>query len=231
LDLIDRMNKEQVLAALQKKISTVIEVRHLTDSTYVLRMERMGMEFKPGQYIVIGLPGSREKREYSIYSSIFSPFVEVLVKEVDTGEVSKKLKKLKPGDTIEVEGPFGFFLLNENKITDHKFIFIASGTGISPFHCFVTSYPHLNFELLHGTRTSHESYEKGTYEKERHVSCTSRENDGDFSGRVTDYLRAHKADPFAYYFLCGNSSMVDEAYRILEDQGVPPAQLHAEIYF
>jgi len=25
--------------------------------------------------------------------------------------------------------------------------------------------------------------------------------------------------------------MVDDAYRILEKQGVPPAHLHAEIYF
>ena len=54
---------DQVLTAIQKRVATVLEVRNLTESTYVLRFERVGLDFKPGQYIVVGLPGSREKRE------------------------------------------------------------------------------------------------------------------------------------------------------------------------
>ena len=41
-----------------------------------------------------------------------------MVKEVDEGLVSKKLKRLNPGDQLEVDGPFGFFTINEeNKNT------------------------------------------------------------------------------------------------------------------
>ncbi len=222
---------EQVLTAIQKRIATVMEVRNITESTYVLRFERMDLQFKPGQYIVIGLPGSREKREYSIYSSAIVPYLEVLIKEVDTGEVSRRLKKLRPGEKVEVEGPFGYFVLEGHKIPNNNFLFIASGTGISPFHSFVTSYPQLNYTLLHGVRVHNEAYEKFEYEKNRHILCTSREDKGDFHGRVTDYLKKHPVDPLTLCYLCGNSEMVDEAYKILESQGVPPAHLHAEIYF
>jgi ferredoxin--NADP+ reductase/benzoate/toluate 1,2-dioxygenase reductase subunit len=222
---------DQVLTAIQKRTVTVLEVRNLTESTYVLRFERMGLEFKPGQYVVIGLPGSREKREYSIYSSVGSAFMEVLIKEVDNGEVSKKLKDLKKGEKIEMEGPFGYFVLDGHKINQNKFLFIASGTGISPFHSFVTSYPQLDYKLLHGVRTRNEAYEKFEYEKSNHILCTSRDENGDFHGRVTDYLKKHPVDALTLCYLCGNSEMVDDAYRILESQGVPPAHLHAEIYF
>jgi ferredoxin/flavodoxin---NADP+ reductase len=222
---------EQVLTAIQKKVSTVIEIRNLTESSYVLKFERMGLEFKPGQYIVVGLPGSREKREYSIYSSAIAPFLEILIKEVDHGDVSKKLKRLKPGDPIEIEGPFGYFVLEGHKISNNDYLFIASGTGISPFHSFVTSYPQLQYKLLHGIRILDEAYEKQDYEKSQQVLCTSRENTGNFHGRVTDYLKKYPVNPQTLCYLCGNSEMVDDAYKILESQGVPPAHLHAEIYF
>jgi ferredoxin/flavodoxin---NADP+ reductase len=225
------MDKDRVVAAIQKRTVRVVAVRELTESTYVLRLERDAMEFSPGQYIVLGLPGSREKREYSIYSPVTVPYLEVLVKEVDMGSVSKRLRESKPGDFIEVEGPFGYFVIHESKRSHHTYLFIASGTGISPFHSLVSSYPQLDYTLLHGVRYAYEGYEKSAYAKGRYIQCTSGENTGDFHGRVTDYLRQHPVDPLTYCYLCGNSSMVDEAYRILERHGLPPAQLHAEIYF
>jgi ferredoxin/flavodoxin---NADP+ reductase len=227
------MDKDlQVVSSLQKKTVAVTEVRELTESTYVLRLERGHMEFNPGQYIVLGFPGSREKREYSVYSPATVPYLEVLVKEVDQGSVSKKLRKCKPGELIEVEGPFGYFVIPEHKLSHHyTYLFIATGTGISPFHSLVLSYPGLNYTLLHGVRYAHDGYEKHTYASHRYIQCTSGEPTGSFYGRVTDYLREHPIDPLTYCYLCGNSSMVDDAYKILESQGLPPAQLHAEIYF
>lgn len=222
---------DQVLTAIKKRVCTILEVRELTESTYVLKFERMGIDYKPGQYVVVGLPGSREKREYSIYSSFLLPYMEVLIKEVDHGDVSRKLKRLVPGDKVEVEGPFGYFVLEGHKIEKNEFLFIASGTGISPFHSMITSFPQLNYRLLHGVRYVNEAYEKELYDAHRHILCTSRDDRGDFHGRVTDYLKKHKVDPLTLCFLCGNSEMVDDAYKLLENQGVPPAHLHAEIYF
>ena len=92
---------------------TVREVRDLTRSTYVVRMNRYDMEFQAGQNLNLGIAGDTEKRDYSIYSGIKDNFLEILVKEVDDGLVSKQLKRLNPGDKLDVDGPFGFFTIKE----------------------------------------------------------------------------------------------------------------------
>jgi NAD(P)H-flavin reductase len=79
-------------------------------------------------------------REYSVYSSPGDEYLEILVKEVDGGYVSTRLGALKPGDGVAVDGPFGFFTIDEDW-RDHRYVFVATGTGISPFHDFVRSYP------------------------------------------------------------------------------------------
>jgi ferredoxin--NADP+ reductase/benzoate/toluate 1,2-dioxygenase reductase subunit len=213
------------------KLAEIISVRELTSSTYVLRFSRNNLEFKAGQYIVIGPEESKQKREYSIYSPETSPYLEVLIKEVDNGYVSQKLKRSKPGDIIEVEGPFGHFILNEKKIAGRKFLFIASGTGISPFHSMVKSNSQINYQLLHGVRSLEEGYDRTEYEAGNYIQCTSKDTRGEFNGRVTEYLVKNRVDPTTYCYLCGNGVMIDEVYAILEMQGVPSENIFTEIYF
>jgi ferredoxin--NADP+ reductase/benzoate/toluate 1,2-dioxygenase reductase subunit len=214
-----------------KMTSLVLSIRNLTESTYILRFERNGLEFQAGQYVVLGTQGSKQKREYSIYSSVTVPYIEVLIKEVEDGFISKKLKNISPGETIEVEGPFGYFVIDEKRIPERKYLFVASGTGISPFHSMVRSNPHLNYTLLHGVRHLNEGYDRHIYEKGRYIQCTSKEKGSEFYGRVTDYLRKNPVDLNLHCYLCGNSAMVDEVYTILQEQGIPANRLHAEIYF
>jgi len=215
----------------KNNIVSVLGTRHLTKSTYVIRIEKDGIDFEAGQYISLGLPGTSEKREYSVYSGSNESYLEVLVKEIDGGMVSKQLKHLQPGAKAEMDGPFGFFTLGTEQRKGKKVIFIASGTGIAPFHSFINSYPSVNYNLIHGVRYSDEAYDSETYDPERYHLCTSRDNRGNFQGRITDYLIRHPADKTADYYLCGNSNMIHEVYDILKDQGVEAGQIHAEVYF
>ncbi len=214
-----------------KYLAKVISVRHLNESTYVLRISRSKFFFQAGQYIVLGLPNTNERREYSIYSSVNELYIELLIKEVDNGLVSHSLSNLKAGDFVEVEGPFGYFVLDERKLQDRKFLFIASGTGISPFHSMILSYNNLNYTLLHGVRSGNESYDNDVYMQGCYVQCTSRDALGNFSGRVTDYLKLHKVLENIWVYVCGNNAMIDDVYAILEQQGVPSNLIHAEVYF
>ena len=209
----------------------VLSVRPISESAYVLRVDRKGLTFEPGQYINVGPYGSIAMREYSVYSGMDEDFLEILVKEVEGGVVSQALKKTNPGDPVALEGPFGFFLIDEEQRKNGKFLFIASGTGISPFHSFAKSYPELDYTLLHGVRRSSELYDREVFDPARFVSCVSREETGDFHGRVTDYLRANPAAPESLCYLCGNCDMIYEAFDILRSQGVSPDHLFAEVYF
>ncbi|MFP4377415.1 MAG: ferredoxin--NADP reductase [Spirochaetales bacterium] len=215
-------------------VPRVHEVRFLTESTYVLRFDRGDLEFEPGQYVSVGVRGDINMREYSIYSTADAPFLEILVKRVDGGHVSQALSRLKEGDELEVDGPFGFFLIGETERAERDFLFISTGTGISPFHCFAGSYPDLPYRLLHGVRAAEERYEYDSYDPTLLTTCVSRESCEEprvVQGRVTDYLRENPVDPRTLCYLCGNCDMIYEAFDILKGHGVPPEQLFAEVYF
>ncbi|MFA8436690.1 MAG: ferredoxin--NADP reductase [Marinifilaceae bacterium] len=209
----------------------ILDVRNLTPSTYVIQMEKNGFEFKTGQYITLGRTGSIDRREYSIYSSEKDKYLEVLIKEVDEGLVSKQLKKCKTGDALDIDGPFGHFSLKEEEISKRKFLFIATGTGISPIHSFIKTYPELDYTLLHGVREGSDACERECYEDDRYILCTSRDKTGDFHGRVTDYLLKYPVDPDTVCYLCGNCYMIYEVYDILEKQGISLGPVHTEVYF
>jgi ferredoxin/flavodoxin---NADP+ reductase len=223
------MNSNTKTKAISLKVRSI---RELTPSTYVMQFDRNNIPFRAGQHILLGKKGDLQAREYSIYSAEQDEFFEVLIKEVKEGMVSKKLKRLKPGEPVNFENPVGYFILKDEDIASRKFLFIASGTGIAPFHSFVRSYSGLDYKLLHGVRYTEEAYEKDVYEKERLILCTSRDNKGDYQGRVTDYLRENPIkDKNTLCYFCGNCEMIHEAYDILLHQGVPSENLFAEVYF
>lgn len=209
----------------------VIEIRSLTDTTFVIRMERNGLNFQTGQFILLGLNGATDRREYSVYSGEEDDYLEVLVREVDGGKVSGKLKRLKPGDDLYVDGPFGFFKFAPSNFEVKKFLFVATGTGISPFHSFVKTHPALDYRLIHGVRLAEEAYDHNDFEEDRIVLCTSGEMKGDFYGRVTGYLAEKEIDEDTNCFLCGNSEMIYEVFDILTGKGVPVSNIYSEVYF
>ncbi|WP_319589680.1 FAD-binding oxidoreductase [uncultured Draconibacterium sp.] len=209
----------------------VTQVRHLTDSTFVIRFERNGMEFQTGQFVLLGTKGAVDRREYSIYSGEHDDYLEVLIREVDGGKVSSKLKKLKAGDLVDVDGPFGFFKFDPQSFQVQKFLFIATGTGISPFHSFVKTHPQLNYKMVHGVRKTEEAYDHNDFKEERVTLCASGEKGGDFRGRVTEFLKTETIDENTNCFLCGNSEMIYEVFDILSEKGIPTSNIYTEVYF
>jgi ferredoxin--NADP+ reductase/benzoate/toluate 1,2-dioxygenase reductase subunit len=210
---------------------SVLDIRHLTPSAYVLRIDRGTLEFRAGQYISLGIDPGREMREYSIYSGEQDDYLEVLIREVEQGSVSRQLKQLSAGKRIHMAGPFGFFTLSPEIIRDKNILMVASGTGIAPFHSFTRSYPGLNYRIIHGVRYGNESYERESYDQERYILCTSRDGSGHFHGRVTSYLEQNPIQIETDFDLCGNRNMVHDMYDLLTGQGIMQGNIHAEIYF
>ena len=235
--------KSKRLVEVGNSVSTVTEsvqpdllyrvhhIKNLTESTYILRFDKNGMEFTPGQHITLGMVGDNQLREYSIYSPNNVNYLEVLIKEVDSGTVSRKLKKLQPGNVVNAEGPFGFFTIDEKKIATGKFLFVATGTGIAPFNSIINSFPGLNYKILHGVRSGNEQYESQQYPADRYISCVSREKAGSFHGRVTDYLAKNNVDSDTLVYLCGNYEMIHTVYDILTTKGLSPDNIRTEVYF
>ncbi len=209
----------------------VKKLRSLTENTFVLTLPKSRFKYKAGQHISLSIKGDYQSREYSIYSAENGENLEVLVKEVAGGYFSPKLKHLKKGEFVEVHGPFGKFGLDEKKLNSHKHVFIASGTGIAPFHSMVESNPELDYHVIHGVRFANEAYEKDDYRKDRITVCASRDEKADFKGRLTEYLKTAEFSKNTAFYLCGNSDMIFDAMEILTEKGFDREDVYVEVYF
>jgi ferredoxin-NADP reductase len=209
----------------------VQQIINLTPETFILRLDRGNFEFEPGQYVIIRIPGENKGREYSIYSGTTDDYLDFLVREIPEGNFSRYLRHLLPGSELDIEGPKGYFILDEQTKQGHKAMFIATGTGISPFHSYARSYPELHLRVLHGVHFEDEAYGRDSFEPQNHMLCTSRTDKGDYFGRVTYYLKENELDTETTYYLCGNSSMIDEVTTILENKGIPARHIRTEVFF
>ena len=210
----------------------VLNIRDLSPSTYILRLERKKLDFKPGQCFNLGLKGSGINREYSIYSGVDDSYLEFLIKEVKCGSVSPALRKVKPGDEVALHGPYGAFIISSDRAKKTLFTFIATGTGIAPFHSFVRTYPDLDYRIINGIRTAKERYDYNDYDRKRLTTCVTRDDCwSGFKGRVTDYLQQNYIDPTQIYFLCGNQGMIQKGYDLLRIKGVSGDHIFTEAFF
>ena len=216
---------------LDESFYKVETVRKLTDDTVSLRFPKSRFRYKAGQHISLGIHGNYQSREYSIYSGANDEHLEVLVKEVKDGYFSPKLSQLKPGDLVEVHGPFGKFFIDEKLIAGNRLVFIASGTGIAPFRSMVRTYPDMDYTLIHGVRYGNEAYDRHEYDPSRYVLCTSGDTSGNYHGRLTDYLKETLFAANTHFYLCGNSNMIFDALEILKEKGFDRDQVHCEVYF
>lgn len=208
----------------------VLSLRHLNHSAFVLRFTRDDLRFIPGQHVTLGIPGLGERREYSVYNHPADDYLEVLVQTVADGVFTPGLARLQPGDVVMVDGPHGFFTLKPAELVRHHLL-IATGTGISPFHSFVKSRPDMVFTLLHGVRDASGCFDRHDYGSGEYIACTSRSSEGDFTGRVTDFLKSYTIPVDSEIMLCGNSQMILDVWDLLLDRSIPPTRMRQEIYF
>ncbi|VVC00879.1 Sulfhydrogenase 1 subunit gamma [uncultured archaeon] len=91
--------------------------------------------YKPGHFFLLRLKGEDGKmmqRSYSVASHPEEPFLSFCIKL--KGAFTHLLWKLKSGDTVEIDGPYGIFLLRQE---DTERVFIGGGVGISALRSMI----------------------------------------------------------------------------------------------
>jgi ferredoxin--NADP+ reductase len=210
----------------------VLSKRLLTEDTFVLRTERPETEIRAGQCFSLGTKELAINREYSMYSAAHDPYIDFLIRRVPEGRVSNALLNLTAGDEIEIGGPYGDFCLNPNLFENSNYLFIATGTGIAPFHSYSLTYPNLKFKLLHGIRYESEMYDYLEYPDDSYQACISRPaNDTTMASRVTDALEKRDFNSDEIVYLCGNRLMIIDCVSQLRDQGIHGDSIFTETFF
>lgn len=210
----------------------VLEVRYIRQDAFIIRIERHGFAFIPGQHVTLGLDRAGINREYSIYSGKDDDYLEFLVKIHPGSDSAETLAASKPGDAVALGGPYGVFHLPQPMEQDRPVWFFAGGVGIAPFRSIVRSTPNLKYNVVHGVREAADAYDRDEYTSAvKHVVCTSRAADGDFHGRVTDWLKLNRVPPESLAFICGPAAMVADTYECLRSQGISSDHLLTEVFF
>src|SRR6201995_874769 len=134
---------EEVLrsgVALQTQVMRVEAIEELTHD--IRRLVLSGgdpLSFKPGQYVDIAIPGTDEVRSFSMANLPGNEHLEFMIKIYPDGQFSSLLadERLKPGDEVEVTGPYGVFTLREK--FERPLLFIGGGAGMAPILALLRS--------------------------------------------------------------------------------------------
>lgn len=152
----------------------------ITTGLIILQLSPDGWElpeFKPGQFTVVGLPGSAARiegadpeenepdpdklirRAYSITSHSESRnYLEFYITLVYSGALTPRLFALKEGDRVMMgKKATGMFTLDKIP-EDQGILMLATGTGLAPYMSMTRSelkkYPNRKFTIVHGARNS-----------------------------------------------------------------------------
>lgn len=215
----------------------VIKIIKYGSANFILRVERNNIKFKPGQFFSIGIPGVPINREYSVSSGINEDYLDFLIREINDGVLTTKLKNLKKDDQIKILGPYGEFYLKEFNI-NKKYNFFASGSGISPFLSIINSFKNLNYNIFHGIRLFEDIYMESELKNynvfiSRPNGTTKHKTIRIYNGRITSNLEKIKEYITAndLFFICGNNLMINDVYNYLEKNNIKNNSIYSELFF
>jgi ferredoxin--NADP+ reductase len=210
--------------------NSVLEVNEIASGKFILSFKKQfGM--KAGQVVALTSDRNIEPRIYSLCSGEGALQMQILFDLKEEGKLTPKLSQLNPGDRIYASKPYGSFLPTD----EMPMWWIATGTGIAPFHAMIRS-GYKAEKLLHGAREAAHFYFERDFKlvlKENYLRCNSgNDANGDYFGRVTTYLETIGTLPKNIkYYLCGRALMVVEVRDLLISKGVPYENIISEIFF
>jgi ferredoxin-NADP reductase len=205
----------------------------------------------PGQFITIHFQkdGKELKRSYSIANEPNSTNkIEFAAGFVAGGPGTELLFHLNPGDTLNISGPYGRLILKEEQ--PKRTILVATSTGITPFRAMLGSldaqlkqHPSLQVVILLGVQKREEilyanefNNFAATHPQATFRACLSRENtaslqDSERQGYVQHTFPDLNLNPEQdLVYLCGNPSMIDDAFNYLKERGFATQQVIREKY-
>ena len=160
--------------------------------------------------------------------------------DVPPGIASSYIFNLKPGDEVEVSGPYGEFF---TKDTDREMVFIGGGAGMAPMRSHLydllkTNKSNRKISFWYGARSLREMFYddefKALAEKfpnfSYQVGLSEPMEEDNWTGPVgfihqilyDNLLDKHDDPTEVEYYMCGPPPMIDAVDKMLYDLGVEP---------
>jgi propane monooxygenase reductase component len=230
---------QQAVAEVVSNEPVTHDMRHL-----VLKLvEPQEINYFPGQYIDIAIPGTDVVRSFSManVSSKESGQLEFVIKIYPDGQFSHFLDAtLAVGDRLDVVGPYGVFTLRDGR--DCDLVFVGGGAGMAPILSVLRSLAERGSTrkatYYYGARKRRDlCFEKELYDLQeslpnfRFVPALSEPDedepwDGEV-GLITDVVKRHESDlADSDSYVCGPLPMVEAAMDVLTALGAVEKRIY-----
>ena len=162
------------------------------------------------------------------------------VENTPPGKMSSYIFSLKPGDKVEISGPYGEFFIKD---TQAEMVYIGGGAGMAPlrshiFELFKERKSDRKVSYWYGGRSKRELFYVDQFEKiatdfpnfSFHIALSEPLPEDQWTGDVgfihqvlyDNYLKEHPAPEDIEYYICGPPMMNQAVFKLLGDLGVEP---------
>ncbi|AWH94045.1 2Fe-2S iron-sulfur cluster-binding protein [Dietzia lutea] len=239
----DETRSTHVLHDLAGTVAKVEEIAR--DTRRILIDLDEALEFYAGQYIELTVPGTTERRQYSLANiADENTVLELHVRRVPGGLASDKwlFGTVAAGDRVEGLGPLGdFHVPPTEEDAGEPMVLIGGGTGLAPLVGIVRTalarHPSREVVLYHGVRGQSDLYDGGvfaeleaTYAGFRFVPVLSDETSPEHrNGFPTDAFLEDIASCRGWSgWLCGPPPMVEAGVKAFKRRRMTPRLIHRE---
>lgn len=196
-------------------------------------------------------PDGTKRNNYSIASHSGEGTIRLNVRiatpppgqECPTGTGSSHMWSLKPGDTVDVIGPFGDFHI---KPTRKEMVYIGGGAGMAPLRAHLTHLLEVEksarrISFWYGARSRQELFYTDLFENlaathqnfSFHTALSSPLDEDKWTGHtgfihevvLAKALENHPQIAGVEFYLCGPPMMIKACTKMLSDLGVPTAHI------
>ena len=215
----------------------VLEVRHEYDDYYTIKLEvSEGLTWRPGEHGIFTLPDKKlVGRKWRAFSVASVPEEGYVLIGTRTGKKPSSFKRnlinLAPGESVQMRGPFGWFIVKDDKA---PIILIATGIGITPVRAIITQLAQDSRRpvvLVHSAAGFHlfaDEIEAIALENEAmDVHFT---NDRRGTERMINIL-AQRYKNLAYYYISGSFDIMKSVRAQLKEQGIKGRRLIHDPFF
>src|SRR5918998_3393085 len=235
---------------LQLVYAEVEEIESLTHDMRRLVLKLVDppeMNFLPGQYAELFIPGTEEHRAYSMANTPSSDErAEFIIRVYQGGRFSGLLGDevedgIKVGDSMKLRVPFGLFTLREKSEGD--IIFVGGGSGMAPILSLIRHMAEKGIErkatFYYGARTKKDLFYLDEIEELgeqlpgefRFVPALSEPEDDDEwdgeTGLVTDVINDLEDDLSEMEaYMAGPPPMIDAAIPVLTNLGLEEEHIY-----
>ena len=209
--------------------------------------------YQQGQYLTVRthLQGREVRRNYSLCSSPLDQEWTIAIKRVEGGLFSTWAHtELKAGMELDVMPPMGKFFTPLHPAQKRRYLAIAAGSVITPILSIISTTlrtePHSHFTLVYGNRNRASIMFKEALEALKnkyldrftliHVLSRERTDADIHHGRIDAAKCEHLATQLIDVrqidecFLCGPEQMILDARQTLQQAGLAPERIHAELF-